>query len=129
MNPNQTDEAIEMGRYKIQIYYLTFFLFAYLIPIISLIIIYAIIMKKLIRAKGQQLNKNKKRITLMVIAVVASFILCWTPLQIMFFLQHVVRVQFTELHALFLILSNCIAYSNACVNPIIYGFANENFRA
>jgi hypothetical protein len=129
MDPKQTHEAIELNTFKIQVYYLVFFLFAYVIPFISIIIIYSMIMKILIKAKGQQLNKNKKRITIMVIAVVASFVICWTPLQIMFFLQHVVKVQFTELHALFLILSNCIAYSNACVNPIIYGFANENFRA
>lgn len=113
---------------NIQIYYLLFFLFAYLLPLCSIFFIYGAIVRAILRVNGQQLNKNKSRITFMVICVIASFVVCWTPLHIMLFLQHVVKVPFTEMHATLLILSNCIAYSNVCVNPIIYAFANRNFR-
>lgn len=129
MDLDASDSTRSSYIFKIQIYYLVFFLLAYVFPFTSIIIIYSKIMKILVNSKGQQLNKNKRRITFMVIAVVASFVICWTPLHIMLFLQHVVKVRFTEVHAMFLILSNCIAYLNACVNPIIYGFANVNFRA
>lgn len=128
MDATETDEARTNSLFKIRIYYLVFFLFAYVLPFMSIIIIYGHIMKIIIHAKGQGISKKKTRITFMVIAVVASFVICWTPLHIMLFLQHVVKIEFTEIHATLLILSNCIAYLNACVNPIIYGFANETFR-
>ena len=128
MDATKTEEVRDNSLFKIKIFYLVFFLFAYVLPFASILIIYGMIMKILIHAKGQGISKKKTRITFMVIAVVASFVICWTPLQIMLFLQHVVKIEFTEVHATLLILSNCIAYLNACVNPIIYGFANESFR-
>jgi allatostatin receptor len=128
MNPIESDQSKEIIRFKIQIYYLIFFLFSYLLPLISIFVIYFLIMKKIVQSRGQQICKKKKKITLMVIAVIASFIICWTPLHVILFLQHVIQIDFTEKHITFLIISNCLAYCNSCVNPIIYGFANENFR-
>jgi hypothetical protein len=34
--------------------------------------------------------------TLMIIAVISSFVLCWAPIQIMFFLQHILKTEFDE---------------------------------
>jgi cyanate permease len=73
-------------------------------------------------------NKGKRRMTLMIIAVISSFVLCWAPIQIMFFLQHILKTEFDETEIFLLVLSNCVGYLNACVNPVIYGFANREFR-
>ena len=81
---------------EIQIYHLFFFLFAYVIPATMIIIIYGLILNILIRSKGQQLNKNKTRITFMTIAVVASFVICWAPLQVVLFMQHVINFNFVN---------------------------------
>jgi allatostatin A receptor len=67
--------------------------------------------------------------TIMIIIVISSFVLCWAPIQIMFFLQHILKTEFDETEIFLLVLSNCIGYLNACVNPIIYGFANREFRS
>ncbi len=74
------------------------------------------------------MNKGKKRMTLIIIAVISSFAFCWAPIQIMFFLQHILKMEFGETEIFILVISNCIGYLNACVNPIIYGFANQDFR-
>ncbi len=63
----------------------------------------------------------------MVVAVVATFLLLWGPLHVLIFMQHVMNVEFNETIVIILLLSNCIAYMNACLNPIIYGF-NQDFR-
>lgn len=128
---NSTNEmhVVEDAELKIRIYYTIFFVFAYLLPFITLFILYGLIMLKLKDAKGQQVSKGKRRVTLMVIAVVSSFVLCWGPLQVMLFLQHVIKINFTETHIIILVVSNSIGYLNSCLNPIIYGFSNKDFRA
>ena len=128
MDENVSDLVKDMTALKIKIYYLTFFMLAYFLPFVSILVIYGLIIRKLIQTTGQQINKNRKRVTRMVIAVVALFVMCWSPLHIMLFLQHVLSIEFDERHAMLLVISNCLAYSNMCFNPIIYGFANKNFR-
>lgn len=119
---------LETAKFKIQAYYFIFFLFGYVVPFVSIVIIYGLIMLKLRDARGQQVSKSKRRVTFMVIAVVSSFVLCWGPLQVMLFLQHVVKIELNEIGITILVISNCIAYLNTCINPIIYGFANQDFR-
>jgi hypothetical protein len=46
----------------------------------------------------------------------------------MLFLQHVMKFEFNETGIIILVISNCIAYLNTCINPVIYGFANQEFR-
>ena len=115
-----SDDYKQKASLKLKIYYLVFFIFAYLLPIITLVIIYSLIIRKLIKINGQQVSKKKKKITFMVVLVVTSFVICWTPLHIMLFLQHVVETEFNQVHVSFLIVSNCVAYSNACINPSIF---------
>jgi len=103
-------------------------MFAYVVPFISIVILYTLLMLKLKKAKGKQVSKGKRRITFMIVAVISSFALCWAPIQIMLFLQHILKVQFGETEITLLVLSNCIGYMNTCINPIIYGFANRDFR-
>ena len=119
---------VDRANLSVQVYYTIFFLFGYVLPFISIFVIYGLIMLKLKKTKGQQVSKGKRRVSFMVIAVVSSFVLCWGPLQIMLFLQHVIKVDLDETGIIILVISNCIAYLNACINPIIYGFANQDFR-
>lgn len=122
---------VERAERMIQVYYGVFVLAAYLLPFLAIVAIYGLIMLRLWQARGQQVSKSKRRITFMVILVVLSFVLCWGPLQLMFFLQHVLKreIQSNEAGITVLVISNCIAYLNTCINPIIYGFANQDFRA
>jgi hypothetical protein len=74
-NVNQTE--LEIAEFKVRAYYTIFFIFGYLLPFVSIFIIYGLIMLRLKNAKGQAVNKGKRRILFMVIAVVSSFVLCW----------------------------------------------------
>jgi hypothetical protein len=92
---NQAD--LESAEFNIRLYYSIFFLFGYLVPLVSIAIIYGLIMLKLKKAKGQAVSKNKRRVTFMVIAVVSSFVLCWGPMQLILFLQHVLKFELNEI--------------------------------
>lgn len=126
----QHNAEVERAEMMIQVYYSVFVFAAYLLPFVAIVAIYGLIMMRLRAARGQQVSKSKRRVTFMVILVVASFVLCWGPLQFMLFLQHVLKIEIQrhEIGITILVITNCIAYLNTCINPIIYGFANQDFR-
>ena len=100
---------------KIRFHYLTSFIFLYLLPLVSIFIIYGLIIHKLSQNKGKQVCKTKRRVTCMVIAVISCFIVCWTPIQIMLLIQHVFNKQLKVYEIVILILSNGLSYLNSCI--------------
>jgi len=77
------------------------------------------------RAEQQRMRTNK-----MLLAVVAVFAVTWTP-----FHAHSVIAEFR--HDLVLgrffklgdVLCRVLAFSSACVNPVLYGWMNDHYRA
>ena len=59
----------------------------------------------------------------MVSAVISSFVICWTPMQIYLLYTH-----HNQVTILFAIVSQSLVYISACVNPILYAFLSEPFR-
>ncbi|CAF1060834.1 unnamed protein product [Adineta steineri] len=101
-----------------------FALFGLIVPLIIIVILYGLIINVLRKnAKGQQVAKGKKRVTKMVSAVISSFIICWTPMQLYLLGTHHNQVSF-----LFAIVAQTLVYISACVNPILYAFLSEPFR-
>ncbi|KAJ9583897.1 hypothetical protein L9F63_021763, partial [Diploptera punctata] len=66
----------------------------------------------------------------MLVAVVVLFVLCWAPLLIMnvLFAYDVYNKydgsETKNVHSAFTVM----AYSNSCINPLVYGFMSKNFR-
>lgn len=72
------------------------------------------------------------QVTQMLIAVVLLFILCWTPFVVDDLLS-AFRIVCTSSHSEALkymrMAFAIMAYSNSCVNPVVYAFMSQNFRA
>jgi hypothetical protein len=101
-----------------------FALFGLIVPLIIIAILYGLIIKVLRQnSTGQQVAKGKKRVTKMVSAVISSFVICWTPMQIYLLYTH-----HNQVTALFAIVSQCLVYISACINPILYAFLSKPFR-
>lgn len=101
-----------------------FALLGLIVPLIIIAILYGLIIRVLREnSKGKQVAKGKKRVTKMVSAVISSFIICWTPMQIYLLYTH-----HGELTYLFAIMAQSLAYISSCVNPILYAFLSEPFR-
>ena len=101
-----------------------FALFGLIVPLIIIAILYGLIIKVLRRnAKGKQVARGKKRVTKMISAVISSFVICWTPMQIYLLYTHHGHVI-----AVFAIISQSLVYISACINPILYAFLSEPFR-
>jgi len=76
-------------------------------------------------------QENKKRVTRMIVAVIIVFTVCWTPLHIVLVLKAFGKY-YDHLYDSLVILNilvQCLAYSNSCLNPLLYAFFSPNFRA
>lgn len=101
-----------------------FALLGLIVPLIIIAILYGLIIHVLRQnSKGKQVAKGKKRVTKMVSAVISSFVICWTPMQI-----YLIYTHHNQLLISLTIISQCLVYISACVNPILYAFLSEPFR-
>ncbi|KAI6053447.1 somatostatin receptor type 3 [Marmota monax] len=73
-------------------------------------------------------RRSERRVTRMVVAVVALFVLCWMP----FYVLNIVNVlcPLPEEPAFFglYFLVVALPYANSCANPILYGFLSYRFK-
>ncbi|XP_067851119.1 type-1 angiotensin II receptor-like [Heptranchias perlo] len=111
-------------------------LLAFLIPLLVILICYSLIVKSLVQAYQIERSKPASNEAFkLIVAVVASFILCWLPFQVFTFLDVLSRLDviknchIPEIVDTSIPFTICMAYFNSCLNPILYGIVGRNFRA
>ncbi|RXN10334.1 neuropeptide FF receptor 2-like protein [Labeo rohita] len=87
---------------------------------------------KNIRYESRQLvSRKKKRVIKMLLVVALLFTLSWLPLWALMMLSDYASLserQHRIINIYFYPLAHWLAFCNSSVNPIVYGFFNENFR-
>ncbi|XP_044149467.1 C-X-C chemokine receptor type 3-like isoform X1 [Bufo gargarizans] len=111
----------------------TTFLFqilVFLLPLIGMLFCYTHIIIRLLRSQ----KFKKERAIRLIIAVVVAFFLCWTPYNIvafldMFTLLDIINDCTTTNNLDFaLSITSCICYLHCCLNPILYAFIGAKFK-
>ncbi|KAM4705425.1 kappa-type opioid receptor [Rhinophrynus dorsalis] len=108
------------------------FIFAFIIPVFIITICYTLMILRLksvrLLSGSREKDRNLRRITRLVLVVVAVFIICWTPIHIFVLVEALVDVP--QNIAVISIYYFCIAlgYTNSSLNPILYAFLDENFK-
>ncbi|XP_061772081.1 opioid receptor, delta 1b [Nerophis ophidion] len=109
------------------------FIFAFLVPVLVITICYGLMILRLksvrLLSGSKEKDRNLRRITRMVLVVVAAFIVCWTPIHIFIIVRTMVKIDHNNL----LVMASwhlCIAlgYTNSSLNPVLYAFLDENFK-
>lgn len=81
------------------------------------------------RTPENQRMTHSRRINIMLVALITAFALCWLPLTVFNVLSdwNLEALPICH-HNLLFSLCHLLAMSSTCINPIIYGFLNSNFR-
>lgn len=83
-------------------------------------------------ADGRHLiSKKKTRVIMMLLVVALLFVLSWLPLWTLMMLSDYASLneqQYRIINIYIYPFAHWLAFFNSSVNPIIYGFFNENFR-
>uniref|UniRef100_UPI00358E7628 somatostatin receptor type 5-like n=1 Tax=Myxine glutinosa TaxID=7769 RepID=UPI00358E7628 len=107
-------------------------LLGFFLPLFIICLCYLLIILK-VKSSGMRVNSSKsrrseKRVTQMVVVVVAVFVLCWLPFYILNIVNLAVEPPEDMLfHCLYLFIV-ILSYTNSCANPILYAFLSENFK-
>lgn len=125
-----------------KIYTTVLFANIYLAPLSLIVIMYARIGITLFKTTvptggkpGQEnrhnVSKKKQRVIKMLLVVALLFIMSWLPLWTLMMLSDYARLteqQYRIINIYVYPFAHWLAFFNSSVNPIIYGFFNENFR-
>lgn len=108
-----------------------FFVSGYLIPLIFISILYCCMLLRLWRSnlsQSAESKRGKKRITRLVLIIVAAFAALWFPIQIILLLKSKGKYGSSHLTIALQIVAHILAYASSCINPLLYAFLSENFR-
>ncbi|NXJ79851.1 NPY4R protein, partial [Trogon melanurus] len=135
-----TDKAICIDSWPSEqhrlIYTTTLLLLQYCIPLFFIILCYLRIYLRLQKRKDM-FEKNEytnralqlRRINILLASMVAAFAVCWLPLHVF---NTIVDWNYKIIspchHNLIFSLCHLVAMASTCVNPVIYGFLNSNFK-
>lgn len=78
--------------------------------------------------------QTERKATLLVLAVLLLFVACWLPFQVSTFLDTLLRLGVLSgcrdefLVDIFTQISSYVAYSNSCLNPLVYVIVGKRFR-
>uniref|UniRef100_A0A4W3JZ16 G-protein coupled receptors family 1 profile domain-containing protein n=1 Tax=Callorhinchus milii TaxID=7868 RepID=A0A4W3JZ16_CALMI len=108
------------------------FVFAFVIPVIIITVCYTLMILRLksvrLLSGSREKDRNLRRITRMVLIVVAVFIICWTPIHIFVLVKALGNLPETTAVSACYYFSVALGYTNSSLNPILYAFLDENFK-
>ncbi|XP_041093803.1 somatostatin receptor type 5 [Polyodon spathula] len=102
-------------------------------PLLVICLCYLLIVVK-VRSAGKKVGtvasskrkKSERKVTRMVVTVVALFVLCWLPFYALNIVNLVVSLPGEPRGVYFFVV--VLSYANSCANPFVYGFLSENFK-
>ncbi|XP_015285575.3 neuropeptides B/W receptor type 2 [Macaca fascicularis] len=104
----------------------------FVVPVCTICVLYTDLLRRLRAVRlcsgAKALGKARRKVTILVLVVLAVCLLCWTP----FHLASVVALT-TDLPQTPLVISmsyviTSLSYTNSCLNPFLYAFLDDNFR-
>ncbi|KAL4660192.1 hypothetical protein GN956_G358 [Arapaima gigas] len=103
----------------------------FLVPLMIMLVCYGLTVARLLRTRGFK----KQRAMRVIIAVVAAFLICWTPHHLWTMADTLVRARLVPFTCntvqsldLIMLATQTLALLHSCINPMLYAFLGEKFR-
>ncbi|XP_030044997.1 neuropeptides B/W receptor type 1 [Microcaecilia unicolor] len=102
------------------------------IPVSTICILYTMMLYKLrhmhLNTNAKALDKAKKKVTFMVLIILAVCLFCWTPYHLSTVVALTTDIPQTPLVIGISFFITSLSYANSCLNPFLYAFLDDNFR-
>jgi len=73
-------------------------------------------------------TRRTSHVTRVLVVVVAVFAVCWLPLHVHLLVVYSGAQPTGRWYQVYRVLAQCLAYSNSCMNPVIYSYVSTDFR-
>lgn len=123
--------------------FLSFFVLTYIAPLSIISTMYFLILRyvnarkaSLLRATANQIvsaasvstNRRASHASRISMAIIVAFGMCWLPLHINLLVVHYGIQPQTRVYQVVRVLCHVAAYSNSCINPLVYHCVSTDFR-
>ncbi|XP_004837573.2 neuropeptides B/W receptor type 1 [Heterocephalus glaber] len=102
------------------------------IPVSTICVLYTTLLCRLrairLDSHAKVLDRAKKRVTFLVVAILAVCLLCWTPYHLSTVVALTTDLPQTPLVIAISYLITSLSYANSCLNPFLYAFLDDSFR-
>ncbi|XP_061631994.1 chemerin-like receptor 1 [Phyllopteryx taeniolatus] len=126
-----TPELNQLRLFRHQAITVTRFLLSFAIPFTVIVSCYAAIIHRL--RKNPNLASQSSRTFKIIAAVIIVFFLCWAPFHILVLMEltsyKYTSVVFQSVVTLGLPIATSLAFINSCLNPLLYVFMGQDFKA
>ncbi|XP_053490776.1 relaxin-3 receptor 1 [Ictalurus furcatus] len=125
------------GHHWLALYHLQKVVLAFILPMITLSICNALLLRFVRRRIGANSSRPKRRskVTKSVLVVVLSFFICWMPNHAITLWGVLVKFNavrwdktYYMIHTYVFPLTVCLAHANSCLNPVLYCLMRREFR-
>lgn len=104
----------------------------FVVPMCTLCVLYADLLRRLralrVHSGAKALGKAKRKVSLLVLAVLAVGLLCWTPFHLASVVALTIDLPQTPLVIIVSYMVTSLSYTSSCLNPFLYAFLDHNFR-
>lgn len=133
MNENLVLQCRHPESRQFHVFIIVTFVLGFILPFNIITVSYAMIVAKLLqpsesRSRSRQADRTRRKVTRMVVALVVTYFVCWSP----FYIWHIVMIK--GLHLKLGTCHNvrdftfCLGFANSCLNPLLYTFLGHNFQ-
>ncbi|XP_034553490.1 chemokine-like receptor 1 [Notolabrus celidotus] len=122
----------ELGLFRLKVMTITRFLLGFVIPFTVIVSCYAVIIHRLRR--NRTLASQSTRTFKIIAAVIIAFFFCWAPFHIFSLIDMVHAINDYTILSLDYVttigipLATSLAFTNSCLNPLLYVFVGQDFR-
>ncbi|XP_010399480.1 neuropeptides B/W receptor type 1 [Corvus cornix cornix] len=104
----------------------------FVIPVSTICTLYTTMLCRLrhlqLHCNAKALDKAKKKVTVMVVVILAVCLFCWTPFHLSAVVALIMDIPQTPLVIEISYFITSLSYANSCFNPFLYAFLDDSFR-
>ena len=102
------------------------------LPVSTICVLYTTLLCRLRAIRldnhARALERAKKRVTVLVVAILAVCLLCWTPYHLSTVVALTTDLPQTPVVIAVSYFITSLSYANSCLNPFLYAFLDDSFR-